>query len=283
MNTPVMEAPPEIRLAPSRATFAAPMRVTSMIDRPLGKSRLALCLRRGAAVGLRIVILTPREVTDVMAGPSRFPDRRIKPDAQVFWETGRRVLLGRGSLPHDRQSWHVLVADGDGCIVGTISARFTFGPLATEAVHLLKMAAASGPILHEQCELAVKETHEAAVSAGRGFGEISDWVVSPGEHARLISAMLIRSVAALAAVFDNPICVLPANQFRHEGERLMRRGAAPLGRIGKFCLPPLIDQQTSAWVRMLIVDTAAFHARSGTQMDVEAGLLRRRIAMVSVT
>lgn len=277
MNSPTIEYPPATGAVPTtnEPQTMAPARATS-------DTTLALCLRRGAAAGCRIVILAPHLASDPAASATRFPERAIKPEAHVYWETGRRLLLRAPTTAADRAAWHVLAVDREGVVIGTVSARFFADETPFPALRIMTLADAAGPIFREQCELAVQETHEAARTTGRMFAEFSEWAVAPGPRQRLVGAMLVRAAAALAAGFDNPLCIFAANQLRRESEPLMRRGAAPLGRRGRFCLPPLIDQRSSAWLRIVLIDTALFHGRCGTDPAAELALLRRRAAIVSV-
>ncbi len=277
MNSPAIEFPPETGGSPTPTDRRPAMSAGFTSD-----TSLALCLRRGAAVGCRIVVLAPHLASDPAVSAARFPERAIKPEAHVFWETGRRLLLRAPTTAADRAAWHVIAVNREGVVVGTVSARFFGDETPFPALRIMLLADAAGPIFREQCELAVKETHEAARGTGRMFGEFSDWSVAPGPHRRRVGTMLVRAAAALAAGFDNPLCIYAANQLRRESEPLMRRGAAPLGRQGRFCLPPLIDQGSAAWLRIVLIDTALFHARCGTDPTAELALLRRRAAIVSV-
>jgi hypothetical protein len=136
-------------------------------------------------------------------------------------------------------------------------------------------------VFREHCELAVAEAIAKTLQAGRTPAEISHWAVAPGWHAALIAVTLMRALAALAGAFDAPLALVAADNRRGEVTRLMRLGSAPLGLAGRFCLPPFVDHSTGAWLRLLLVDTATFHARSRSVPTADLALLRERAPIVS--
>ncbi len=277
MSTLVMELESASRTA---ATPPASLATEPESAGPAG-SRLVACLRHGAAIGVRLVVLTPTDAR--VFGPSleRFPERSIHPAAHAQWETAHRLFLGRSRQPLDRGSWLVLAVNRDDRVVGAISARFFCGEIAAEYIHALSLASTCGPMFREHCELAVAEAFATAALSGRMPAEISHWTAAPGRQAAFLRVLLVRAMAALASAFDLPLCVLAADHRRGEVARLMRRGAAPLGRAGKFALPPFVDHKGGAWLRLLLLDTAAFHARSRTNPAVELAALREHASLIS--
>jgi hypothetical protein len=243
--------------------------------------KIATCLYRGAAAGLHVVITAPADTAAFGSTLVRVPERQIEPTAWAHWDAARRNFLQRAPAAHDPGSWHVLVIDADGCVVGTVAARFFGSEIVAAYVNAFRLAGACGPILREQCELAVIEALANSASDGRPFGEISDWVIAEGAKMARVQAMLVRAMAALAVAFDLPLCVVAANQSNGEAARWLRRGAVPLGRAGKFSLPTMVDHATGARLRLLLLDTATFHARSHTEPPAEFALLCRWASIVS--
>jgi hypothetical protein len=251
--------------------------------RPAGaaRARLAAYLQRCAAAGIRVVITAPGDVRIFARSLQRFPERQIDPVAHAQWESARRVFLGRGRQPHERGSWHVLAIDSDDRVVGAISARFFCGELVQDYLHVLSLVAACGPVFREHCELAIAEAFLAAGVAERMSAEVSHWSFAPGRQAPLVGATLVRALAALAAAFDAPIGVIAADHHRGEVARLMRGGAAPLGRAGKFSLPPFVEHASGAWLRLLLLDSRTFHARRRSDAAAELAALRAACRVIS--
>ena len=274
MNSPTIE--------PSLAPLITPDFGSTPNEAAGGNTKIGLCLRRGAPAGFRIIVLAPEAADDTTALPFHGLKRDFNSEIAAYWATARRVFLRSTNTRYDRQSWHVLVVDRDGIVVGTVSARLFPEQLPLTELRIIALADAAGPIFREQCELAIQESCADVRNAGRMVGEISDWAVASSPHRRLVTAMLIRATAGLAAAFGNPLWIVAANQFHRHTAPLMRRGAAPLGRVGKFCLPPLIDHRTSAWLRILLIDTKGFHARSGSNPTAEWAFLRRRATITEI-
>lgn len=266
----------------SAATMSAPSSDASSV-RPLAlrPARLERALQRCAAAGLRLVITAPADTRTFAAGLAAFPERRVDLTEHVQWETAYRLFCGRSRLPHERGSWRVLAVDGDRRVMGAITARFFTAEAIGEYLFATTLLEPAGPVFREHCELAIGETFAAAQARGRTPGEISHWAVEPDRHAPLAAVALGRALGALAGAFRSPLVVLAADHRRGDVARLMRRGAAPLGRAGKFSLPPFVHQPTGAWLRFLLLDTAVYQARTHSHAATDLATLREQIPVVS--
>jgi hypothetical protein len=245
-------------------------------------SRFAVCLRRCAAAGIRLVVTAPSDVRTFRSGVNHFPERRINPAEHVQWETAYRVFCGRGRQPHDRGSWRILAVDHDDRVIGAITARLFCGEFVAEYLQVFSLLESSGPVLREHCEMAVTEVVAAAARLNRTPGEISNWAVAPGWHAALVAVTLARAMGALVAAFDAPLVILAADNRRGEVARLMRLGSAPLGVAGRYALPPFVHHTTGAWVRLLLVDAPTFHARCHSTPTADLAHLRVRAPIISM-
>jgi hypothetical protein len=246
-------------------------------------SRFAVCLRRCAAAGIRLIVTTPSDTRAFHRGLSRFPERRSDPTEHVQWETAYRVFCGRGREPHDRGSWRILAVDHDDRVVGAITARFFCGEFVPEYLHMFSLLETTGPVFREHCEMAVGEVVAAAARLRRTPAEISNWAVAPGWHAALVAVTLARAMGALVAAFDAPLVILAADNRRGEVARLMRLGGAPLGLGGRYALPPFVHHTTGAWLRLLLVDAPAFHVRCHSAPAADLALLRVRAPIISMS
>lgn len=246
------------------------------------RTRLAACLDRCAAAGIRLVITAPFNTRTFARGVSRFADRRVDLVSHGHWEAAYRAFCGRISQPWDRGSWRILAVDRDDRVVGAITARFFCGEVQQHYLHLPSLLVTTGPIFREHCELAIAEVIAAARQSGRTMAEISHWAVAPVWHAALISVTLARAMGALAAAFDAPMAIMAANNRGAEVTRLMRLGSAPLGLAGRACLPPFVHDASGAWLRLLVLDVTTFNARSGGSPAGDLALLRERAAIISV-
>lgn len=264
--TLIMDSMPRSRIAPPASS------------RP---SRFAACLRRCTDAGLRIIINAPADVRIFNRGLERFPERRIDPAEHARWETAYRVYCGRSRQPHDRGSWQVLMADAHQRVVGAITARFFCGEVVHDYVHTLSLLETTGPVFREHCEIAFGEVCAAAAKSGRTPAEFSHWSAAPGRHDRLVAATLARTMATLASAFDAPLGLVAADHRRGEVARLMRLGGAPLGRAGKFSLPPFVHHASGAWLRLLLIDARTFQARSGGRPKEDLALLRSNCPVFS--
>ncbi|MGH7957478.1 MAG: hypothetical protein ACREH8_10760 [Opitutaceae bacterium] len=244
-------------------------------------SRFATCLRRFATAGLRLVVTTPYNNWIFARGIKRFPERHIDRAAHAEWETAYLKFCGRESLSHDRGSWRILAVDRDDHVVGAITGRFFCGEIVRDHVQVLSLFDRAGPVFREHCELAVSEVVEACRETGRTPAEISHWAVAPVWHAALIAVTLVRAMGALAAAFDAPVAVMAADNRRGEVNRLMRLGSTPLGLSGHSCLPPFVHHESGAWLRLLVLDAAAFHARNGNTAAADLNLLREQASIIS--
>jgi len=249
---------------------------------PAAISLLPACLRRCAAAGLQLVVTAPADTRLFGAGLRRFPARQLDAAAHAGWSTAYRVFRGCGEQPHDRGSWRVLVADGDGQVFGSITARFFCGEITREHLYLSSLLAHIGPVFRDECERALADVFSTAKRDGGTPAELSEPVVLPGPHATLVAVTLARAMVALAAAFDGTVAVTATDHGHSEFFRLMRLGGAPLGRSGKFFLPPFIDQATGTRMRLLVVDMAGVRPwlRAGASADLET--LRECCPIVSV-
>lgn len=245
-------------------------------------SRFDACLRRFAAVGLRLIVTSPADGRVFVRGTTRFSERHVDPAEHARWETAYRVFCGRGRQPSDRGSWRILAVDRGDRVLGAITARLFCGEFVPEYLHLRTLLEATGPVYREHCEMAVADLAAASARDGRTLGEVSGWAVAPSWHAALVAATLARAMAALMTSFDDPWVVVAADNRRGEVGRLLRRGAAPLGVLGRFALPPFVHHATGAWLRFLVIDAPAFFARSGGRPEADLALLRERAALVSM-
>ena len=247
----------------------------------LRPARLELALQRCASAGVRLVITTPADTRTFAAGLALFPERRIDLTEHVQWETAYRLFCGRSRLPHERGSWRVLAVDRDRRVIGAITARFFTAEAVGDYLFAKTLLEPAGPVFREHCELAIGEAFAAAQSRGRTPGEVSHWAVEPDKHAPLIAVALARAIGALAGAFRSPLVVLAADHRRGDVARLMRCGAAPLGRAGKFSLPPFVHQPTGAWLRFLLLETAVYQARLHSDAAKDLAVLRDQIPVVS--
>lgn len=244
-------------------------------------SRFAVCLRRCAAAGIRLVVTTPSDDRAFNRGLSRFPERRIDPAEHLQWETAYRIFCGRGRQPHDGGSWRILAVDHDDRVVGAITARFFCGEFVAEYLHMFSLLDTTGPVFREHCEMAVAEVVAVAAQTKRTPAEISNWAVAPGWHAALVAVTLARAMGALVAAFDAPLVILAADNRRCEVARLMRLGSAPLGLGGRYALPPFVHHTSGAWLRLLLIDAPMFHVRCHSAPAADLALLRVRSPIIS--
>ncbi len=244
-------------------------------------ARLERTLRRCAAAGVRLVVTAPADTRTFAAGLAAFPERQIDLTEHVQWETAYRLFCGRARLPHERGSWRVLAADRDRRVIGAITARFFTAEAIGEYLFATTLLEPAGPVFREHCELALGEAFAAAQARGRTSGEVSHWAVEPERRAPLVAVAVARVLGALAGAFRAPLVVLAADHRRGDVARLMRRGAAPLGRAGKFSLPPFVHQPTGAWLRFLLLDTAVYQARAGGDAAQDLATLREQVPVVS--
>jgi hypothetical protein len=246
-----------------------------------GPSLFATCLRRCEAAGLRLVVSAPADARAFARGLRRFPERRIDPPVHARWETAYRVFCNRSRQPHDRGSWQILVADRDDRVVGAVTARFFCGSIVRDYVHTLSLLDTTGPIFREHCEIAMEEVFVAAAKSARTAAELSHLAIAPHPHAKLIASTLSRAMGALAAAFDAPLVIVAADHRRGEVARLMRLGAAPLGRAGKFSLPPFVHHASGASLRLLLIDATTYHTRAGGSPKQDLALLRLKCPVLS--
>jgi hypothetical protein len=247
-----------------------------------GQTRFAACVNRCAAAGVRLVITLPSDPRVFARGKGRFLERRVDVTAHEQWDAAYRAFCGRSRQPHDRGSWRILAVDRDDRVVGAITGRFFCGEVKLEYLHLLSLLHTTGPVFREHCELAVTDVIVAARQQGRTLAEISHWAVAPVWHAALIGVTLMRAMGALVAAFDAPVALLAADNRVAEVSRLMRLGSAPLGLAGHSCLPPFVHHESGAWLRLLVLDAAVFHARNKSSPAADLALLRERAAFISV-
>ena len=247
------------------------------------RSLLAAALRRCDAAGLRVVVTAPADVRIFSRGITRFPERLVEPGMHARCERAYRAFARAKDLdaPHDRASWRVLVLDRAWRVVGAITARFFCGEAQREHVHALSLLAGGAPVFRHECGLAVNELFSHAQRYARTPAEISHWSVAPEPQAALVTVTLIRAILALGVAFDLPLALVAADHQRGELARFMRWATTPLGRHGRFYLPPFVHRETGARLRLLVIDTSALGPRlRGAALDL--GVLRQRCAIVSV-
>lgn len=242
----------------------------------------AACLQRCRAAGLRLIVNAPADTLTFSRSLQRFTDRRIDPPAHAHWETAYRVFNNRSRQPHDRGSWLLLVADEDDRVVGAVTARLFCSEIVADYLHTTALLEHTGPVFREHCELALGEMFSATAKAGRIPGEISHWSVRPGPQARVVMATLARALATLSVAFDSPVVIAAADHRRGEVARLMRFGAAPLGRAKKFSLPPFVYHATASWLRLLLIDAPSFVTRAGGRPKEDLALLRLQCPIYSL-
>lgn len=269
------------RLTTMTAVLMDTMPRSSSFSSRGANSRFATCLRRFAEAGFRLIVTTPSDARIFARGLERFPSRQIDPAAHAQWETAYRLFSGRGRLPCDRGSWRLLAVDSDDRVVGAISARLFCGEFAPEYLHLATLLETTGPVFREHCDLAMAEVVAAGARLGRTPAEVSGWAVAPIAEAALVAVTLLRGMAALFAAFEDPLVVVATDHRRGEGTRLLRRGAGHLGLSGRFALPPFVHHGSGAWLRLLLVDTPTYFARSGVVADADLALLREQADFVS--
>jgi hypothetical protein len=86
---------------------------------------------------------------------------------------------------------------------------------------------------------------------------------------------------ALGVAFDLPLAIAAADHERGDLSRFMRWATGPLGRRGKFYLPPFVHRTTGARLRLLVIDTSALGARlRGAAVDL--AVLRDQCPIISV-
>ncbi len=238
-------------------------------------------LGRIAALGFRLVITAPAESRTFARGLRRFPERRVDPVAPASWDEAYRQFRGGGDLPLDRGSWRILAVDPEGGVAGAITARFFCGEVVRSYVHAYSLLEGSGPVFRDECELAIAETFAGAVRENRTAAEISHWTVADGRHAVLVAATLGRAMEALSAAFDAPVGVVAANHRRREVGRLLRLGGVPLGRAGKFSLPPFPHHPSGAWFRLMLIDAEAFRGRLRAAAIADLARLRTHCPIFS--
>jgi hypothetical protein len=244
-------------------------------------SLLAAALRRCARAGLRVVITAPADVRAFSRGVMRFPERLIEPGTHARYGWAYRNFKGAADNTQDRGSWRVLVLDNRSRVVGAVTARFFCGETSREYVHALSLLAGNAPVFCNECDLAVGELFSRAQRYARTPAEISHWSVADGRHARLVTVTLIRAMLALSVAFDLPLALVAADHQRGELARFMRWATTPLGRRGKFYLPPFVHRASGTRLRLLVVDTSALGARlRGAAIDL--GVLRERCPIISV-
>jgi len=175
----------------------------------------------------------------------------------------------------------MLAADRDDRVVGAITARFFSGEVVRSQVHAYSLLETSGPVFREECELAMAEMFAAAMRENRTAAEISHWATAGGRHAPLVAATVGRAMEALTAAFDAPIGVVAADHRRGEVARLLRLGGVPLGRAGKFALPPFGHHPSGAWLRLLLVDAEVFRGRLRAASVADLALLREHCPVIS--
>jgi hypothetical protein len=244
------------------------------------KSVLAAALNRCARAGLRVVVTAPADVRTFSRGITRYPERLIEP--MTFGRYGRayRSFTGMPDAPHDRGSWRVLVLDAKYHVVGAITARLFCGEIMREYLHSSALVGGCSPVFRNECEQAVSETFARAQRYSRTPAEISHWSIAEGPHVELIGVTLIRAMLALSVGFDLPLAIAAVDHERGEFARFMRWAMTPLGRSGKFYLPPFVSRPTGARFRLIVIDTSALGSRlRGAAIDL--GVLRERCPIVS--
>lgn len=251
----------------------------SMTEPP--KSVLSAALNRCARVGLRVVITAPADVRTFSRGITRYPERLIEPTTFGRYGRAYRSFTGAPEGPHDRGSWRILVLDAKYHVVGAVTARFFCGDVARDYLHTSTLVGGCSAVFRHECEQAVGETFARAQRYSRTPAEISHWSVAEGPHVELIGVTLIRAMLALSVGFDLPLAIAAANHERGEFARFMRWAMTPLGRHGKFYLPPFVSKATGARLRLIAIDTSALGSRlRGAAIDL--GVLRERCPIVSV-
>lgn len=282
MISAMIDSPPPRSDAPlvPPAEPAAPVERVPGPELQPAKSILAAALRRCARVGLRLVVTAPGDVDTFSSGLVRFPERIVEATAHDRYTRAYRMFSDAASQVHDQASWRVLVLDESSHVVGAVTARFFCGDIGMEYVNALSLLAGYAPVLRNECALAVNEVFARAQRHARTPAEISHWAVASGPHARLILATLSRAMLALATAFDLPLAILAANHERGEMAHLVRWPAAPLGRQGKFYLPPFVHRATGARLRFLVIDSSALGGRL-RMAAADLAVLRERCPIVS--
>jgi hypothetical protein len=250
----------------------------SLLNPP--KSVLSAALNRCASVGLRVVVTAPADVRTFSRGITRFPERLIEPTTFGRYGRAYRSFTAGPESAHDRGSWRILVLDAKYHVAGAITARFFCGDVVRDYLHTSDLVAGCSAVFRNECQQAVAETFARAQRYARTPAEISHWSVAEGPHRELIAVTLIRAMLALSVGFDLPLVIAAADHERGELSRFMRWATTPLGRSGKFYLPPFVNRATGARLRMLVIDTSALGSRlRGAALDL--GVLRERCPIVS--
>lgn len=252
-------APVRDRLTPQSWTVPADASAAGASATPV-RSTLAQCLERCAAEDVQIVVTAPADTRAFARGIGRFTERRLDPMLHARWSVAHRLFTG-GEQVHDRGSWRVLAANADGRVVGAITARFFCGEVVREYMHLYSLIERTGSIFREECELAVADVFASARQHGRTATEVSPWSVASSPQAALVAATLTRAMLALGVGFELPLGVTAAHEGRSEYRRLNRLGGVPLGRGGRYYLPPFIHHMSGARLRLLVLDSARFGGR----------------------
>jgi hypothetical protein len=245
------------------------------------KSVLAAALKRCERAGLRLVITAPADVRAFSRGVTRFPERLIESGTHARYNRAYRTFCRTSEAPHDRGSWRVMVVDSRSRVIGAITARFFCGEIDRTYLHAPSLLAGYTPVFRNECELAVNETFSRAQRYSRTPAEISHWSVPEGPHARLVGVALLRAMLALAVAFDLPLAIAAADHQHGELARFMRWTMTPLGRQGKFHLPPFVQRATGARLRLLVIDTAALGGRL-RRAAIDLGVLREHCPIVSI-
>lgn len=278
MNPFMIACQTPLQCSVSFTTAPESTNLLTMIEPP--KSVLSAALNRCARAGLRVVVMAPGDVRAFSRGITRFPERLIEP--VTFGRYGRayRSFTGLPEESHDRGSWRILVLDAKYHVVGAITARFFCGDIAREYLYTSALVSGCSAVFRNECDQAVGETFARAQRYSRTPAEISHWSIAEGPHVELIGVTLIRAMVALAVGFDLPLAIAAANHERGEFARFMRWAMTPLGRSGKFYLPPFVSRGNGARLRLLVIDTSALGTRlRGAAIDL--GVLRERCPIVS--
>lgn len=249
--------------------------------RPATASRLAAELCRCAAAGVRFVVTTPSDSRTFMRGLCRFPGRRVDPPEHTHLDVAWHVFNGGRERPHDAGSWRILALDAEDRVAGAITARFFCGEPVHEYLHAHALLQYASPLFREQAEQAVIEFFTETILAERVPAEISHWSVAAGwPEPALLGATLLRAMGALAAQFGPAVGLLAADCGRREETRLLRGGAAPLGRTGRLSLPPFVHHASGRRLRLLLLDSAG--ARGGLRAaPADVAALRRMCPVFS--
>jgi hypothetical protein len=191
---------------------------------------------------------------------------------QVYREyTGIAATLlpdGRHWHPLDEQSWHVVLQDQRGIVVGCARYRPILGGF--EQLICSKAAVALSPVTGPVFRSAF--AHQVADARRRGihYGEASAWALSESARCSTAAVNIALMSFALAEWLGGGVGLTTASTRHHASLILRRLGGRPLAGF-----PPYYEPMFDCSIELLHFDINQIEARYAAKLDEMRAELRR--------